>query len=97
MWTSCCPLSFEIMGTNDTSDHYPIFLNLDNAVQPNSSRMVFSFTSREEIDVFVDSFRGKIVDSFYIEPNPSRANVVDFYNYLWYSIETSFSGKRKNA
>ena len=26
------PLSFEIMGTNDISDHYPIILNLENAV-----------------------------------------------------------------
>ena len=77
------PLSFEIMGTNDISDRYPIILNLEYAVQPNSSRMVFSFTSREEIEVFEKSWI-----HFTYEPYPCRANVVDFYNYLLYSIET---------
>ena len=84
------PLSFDIMGTNDISDHYPIILNLENAVQPNSSRMVFCFTSFEEMEVFEKSLIHSIC-----EPNPSRANVVDFYNYLWYSNDTSFSRKRK--
>ena len=84
------PLSFEIMGTNDISDHYPIILNLENVVQLNSSRMVFSFTSREEMEVFKKSWV-----HFTYEPYPSRANVVDFYNHIWYSIETSFSRKRK--
>ena len=78
------------MGTNDISDHYPIILNLENAVQPNSSRMVFSFTSREAIEVFEKSWI-----HFTYEPYPSRENVVDFYNYLWYNIETSFSRKRR--
>ena len=43
------PLSFEIIGTNYVSDHYTILLNFENAVQPNFSRMVPSFTSREDI------------------------------------------------
>ena len=78
------------MGTNDISDHYPIILNLENAVEPNSSSIVFSFTSREEMEVFKKSWI-----HFTYEPYPSRANVVGFYNCLWYSIETSFSSKRK--
>ena len=84
------PLSFENMGTKDISDHYPLILNLENAVQPNSSHMVFSFTSLEEMEVFEKSWL-----HFTYEPYPSRANVVDFYTYLWYSIETSFSRKRE--
>ena len=84
------PLSFEIMGTNDISDHYPIILNIENAVHSNSSCMVFSFTSREEMEVFEKSWI-----NFTYEPYPSRANVVDFYNYLWYSIETSFNRLRE--
>ena len=84
------PLSLKIMGTKDISDHYPIILNLENAVQPNSSRMVFSFTSHDEMEVFEKSWI-----HFTYESYPSRANAVEFYNYLCYSIEFSFSGKRK--
>ena len=85
------PLSFEIMGTNDIRDRYPIFLNLENAVQPNFSRMVvLYFPSCEEMEVFKKSWT-----HFTYESYPSRANVVDFYNYLRYSIEISFSKKRK--
>ena len=84
------PLSFEIMGTNDIRGHYAIILNLENAVQPISLRMVFSFTSREKMEVFEKSW----IHSTY-ENYPSRSIVVDFYNYLWYSIEFSFSKKRK--
>ena len=80
------------MGTNDISDDYPIILNLKNAVQPNSSRMDFSFTSREEMEVFKKSW-----NHFTYEPYPSKANVVNFYNYLWYKIEYSFNRKKKNA
>ena len=71
------PLSFEIMGTNDISDHYLIFLNLEIAVQPNASRMALSFTSREEMKLFEKS-----LIHFTYEPCPSRANLVDFYNYI---------------
>ena len=74
-------VSFEI-GTNDIGDHYPTVLTFVNVAQPNASRMVISFTSCGEVKFFEKLW---IHSTF--EPFSSRAIVVDFYNYLWCSIE----------